>query len=287
MAESGRKADRQGLGRGSSAGRGAVYLTNTWLFSGYDERAIPIQKAAISSADSASNTRIRFFRTAKMTTAMAQSRKPSSGQNNPEPPPPHPPDASCIKNEADEVAAVRRAPSAPASATPLAQFGSTQFFRASRQSSQVCATTTPTIIKTNSATFPLLSANRFGYRTCRAASPCWGERESSYDCQNGRGPLPSNPLSKPRILCGSVASTDPVALPSKHFDALPLLSTAYSVLRKSSAFSRVHYTKFLQHRKLGFAKLMRAIGLPKDHMVSLIGGISILLQGDEIQHHTE
>jgi hypothetical protein len=76
-------------------------------------------------------------------------------------------------------------------------------------------------------------------------------------------------------------------LPSKHFDALPLLSTAYSVLRKSSAFSRVHYTKFLQHRKLGFAKLMRAIGLPKDHMVSLIEGISILLQGDEIQHHTE
>src|SRR5580704_14913120 len=157
MAESGGKAGWQVLGAGVALARGTVYLTNIWLFSGYDERAIPIQKAAISSADSASNTRIRFFRTAKMTMAMAQSRKPNSGQNNPEPPPPHPPEASCIKNEADEVAAVRRAPSAPASATPFAHSGSTQFFRASRQSSHVCTTTTPTINKTNSATFPLLA----------------------------------------------------------------------------------------------------------------------------------
>src|ERR1700693_1444812 len=162
------------------------------LLSDYDQRTIPSQNAAIRSANSASNTRIRYCRTAKMTMAMAQSKKPSSGQNKPEPPPFHPPAASCIKNEAEEGAAVRRAPSAPASATPLAQSGSPQFFRASRQSSQVCATTTPTIIKTNSATFPLLSANRFGYRTYRAASPCGGARESSYDCRNDRGPLRSN-----------------------------------------------------------------------------------------------
>src|SRR5580704_18173355 len=224
MAESGGKAGWQVLGAGVALARGTVYLTNIWLFSGYDERAIPIQKAAISSADSASNTRIRFFRTAKMTMAMAQSRKPNSGQNNPEPPPPHPPDASCIKNEADEVAAVRRAPSAPASATPLAQSGSTQFFRASRQSSQVCATTTPTIIKTNSATFPLLSANRFGHRTYRAASPCRGERESSYDCRNDRGPLPSNPSVHCRVLLEAVLLRQTLLLlPPNYFAALPLL----------------------------------------------------------------
>jgi len=32
---------------------------------------------------------------------------------------------------------------------------------------------------------------------------------------------------------------------------------------------------------------MRAIGLPKVDMVSQIGGISILLQGDEIQAHVK
>src|ERR1700722_16207100 len=229
MTESGGKAARKGSGIGVEQ----VKI----LPSGYDERAIPIQKAAISSADRASTTRIRFFRTAKRTTAIVQRRKPNSGQNNPEPPPPHPPEASCIKNEADEVAAVRRAPSAPASATPLAQFGSTQFFRASRQSSQVCATTTPTIIKTNSATFPLLSANRFGYRTYRAASPRWGERESSNDCRNDRGPLPSNPLSAlPRIPAAVLLRQTLLLLPSKYFDALPLLSTSSGVLRKSGTF---------------------------------------------------
>src|ERR1700730_14886947 len=112
MTESDGKAARHGSGAGVP--RAGVSSSD------YDERTMPTQKAAISSADSASKTRIRFFRTAKMTTAMAQRKKPRSGQNKPHPPPFHPPGASCIKNEADEVAAVRRAPSAAASATPLA-----------------------------------------------------------------------------------------------------------------------------------------------------------------------
>jgi len=213
---------------------------------------MPSQNAAISSADSASNTRIRFFRTAKMTMAMAQSKKPSSGQNNPERPPPHPSAASCIKNEADEVAAVRRAPSAPARATPLAQSGSTQFFRASRQSSQVCATTTPTIIKTNSATFPLLSANRFGYRTYRAASPCSGERESSYDRRTVEGRcrrIPSVHCRYPlrqccfdRPCCSCLQNT----LLRYHF---------FRRAQKTRHVSRVHYTKSRQLRKRGVCQI--------------------------------
>jgi hypothetical protein len=135
---------------------------------------MPSQKAAISIADRASSIRIRFFLTAKTITATPQSKKPSSGQNKPEPNPPplHSPAGSCIKNEADDIAAVSRAPRAPARATPFAHSGSTQPFRASRQSTQVCTTTTPTINKTNSATFPLPSANRFGSRARRAPSPC-------------------------------------------------------------------------------------------------------------------
>src|SRR6202050_591936 len=168
---------------------------------GYDEKTMPSQKATINKADSTSRTRIRFLRTAKRTTAKAQSRKPNSGQNSRDPNVLlHSPATSVIKNEADEVTAVSRAPKAPASARPLAQSGSTQSLRASRQSSHVCTTTTPTISITNSATFPSLSANRSGYRTHGAASPCRAKRESSNDCQTGRGPLPSNPLSAlPRI----------------------------------------------------------------------------------------
>src|SRR5580658_9680697 len=125
---------------------------------GYDEKTMPSQKATINKADSTSRTRIRFLRTAKRTTAKAQSRKPNSGQNSRDPNVLlHSPAASCIKNEADEVTAVSRAPKAPASARPLAQSGSTQSLRASRQSSQVCTTTTPTINITNSATFPSLA----------------------------------------------------------------------------------------------------------------------------------
>src|SRR5580704_5549095 len=272
MTESGGKAARKGSGIGVEQ----VKI----LPSGYDERAIPIQKAAISSADSASNTRIRFFRTAKMTTAIVQSRKPNSGQNNPEPPPPHPPDASCIKNEADEVAAVRRAPSAPASATPLAQSGSTQFFRASRQSSQVCATTTPTIIKTNSATFPLLSANRFGYRNLLRCLTLRGRARKLLQLpQRSRAAAVEFLSALPRIARGSVASTDPVALAS---ELLCCATASSGVPRKSSTFPAYSTPSPANSGSSGFAKSVRAIGLPKGHMVSQHGGISILLQRHEI-----
>jgi hypothetical protein len=138
----------------------------------YDESVMPSQKAAISNNVRTSRTRKRFLRTAKMMTAMVQSRNPSSGQKNPEPnPSPLELAAPSSQKEANEVAAVSIATTAPASAMPFAHSGSIQSFRASRQSSHVCATTIPTITKTNSATVPLPSANRSASRAFALCRP--------------------------------------------------------------------------------------------------------------------
>src|ERR1700722_6672149 len=126
---------------------------------------MPIQNAAVSTPVRSSIRRRRFLRTATTMTAMPQSRKPSSGQNN---------RAlktvlecaalSVSQDEAYDAAAVSEAAIAPASAIPLAHSGITQFRLASRQSNQVCAITSPTTTKTNSAIkAPKLACTRLEY----------------------------------------------------------------------------------------------------------------------------
>src|SRR6202162_6190913 len=185
--------------KGFQAGRAKVRLRS------YEEKTMPSQNAAINKADSTSSTRIRFLRTANRTTAKAQSRKPNSGQNSPDPNVLlHSPAASCIKNEADEATAVSRAPKAPASAQALAQSGSTQSLRASRQSSHVCSTTTPAISITNSATFPLLSANRLGYRTHRAVSPAGRSAKVLTTAKSVEGRCRRIPSAHCRVPCAAM-----------------------------------------------------------------------------------
>jgi hypothetical protein len=86
---------------------------------------------------------------------IVHSRKPASGQKSGhEIPPLHCPAESRSHTDANDVASVSVMATTPASAAPFAHSGTTQSFRASRQSIHVCATTTPTISRTNSATFP-------------------------------------------------------------------------------------------------------------------------------------
>src|SRR5580658_8202186 len=203
----------QTLGRALARGR----LLSRKLHD-YDS-VMPIQKAAVRMPVSSSIKRRRFLRTATMITPMAQSRKPSSGQNMAELNVLLEAFAgSCSQNDANDVAAVSDAATQPASARPLAHSGTTQSFFVSRQSSHVCATTSAATIRTNSATSPLPKRASLWLLEDFPATEAARSAERKFRCwtwsRNDTRAVAaeSHPQYAAAFACsGFAASTDPVA----------------------------------------------------------------------------
>src|SRR5215469_2844782 len=102
--------------------------------------------------------RICFLRAVRMTTPMAQRRKPSSGQKNRRAEAETDWPLSSIHTEAYEAAEASEIATTLAMAVPLAHEGIGEFLRVSRQSTQVCVMTIPMTARTKRATLPLKSA---------------------------------------------------------------------------------------------------------------------------------
>src|SRR5271155_2340044 len=181
------------------------------------ERVMPIQKAAVRMPVRSSIRRRRCFRTATMTTPMAQSRKPNSGQNIAELSLPLAALAgSSSQKDANEVAAVSDAATAPASAKPFAHSGTTQSFFVSRQSIHVCATTNAATIRTNSATSPSPFAYSFVLFENIPAAEAARSAERKFRCWKRRAETVRGPL-----------------LPNYTLNARPLLPEAALLLRQT------------------------------------------------------